>query len=79
MADDDTFAHLDELTEKYNDRLDQLQEAHDRGGNRPDLDDEARRLADKRRDEVLRLNRTGVTSEELEAHLDAADRYRHGL
>jgi len=77
MTDDDTFAKLDELTEKYNDVLDQLQEA--RGAGRPDLQDKARDLMAERIEEGARLHRAGVSYADLEAHLEATDRYRHGM
>lgn len=79
MTSDDTFARLDELTEKYNDVLDQIQEVRAKGGYRQELDDKAGRLQDQRRDEGLRLHRAGVTFVEIEAHLEATDRYRHGM
>lgn len=75
--DDATFTRLDELTEKYDDLLDQMQEARNHGGNRADLDDEVQRMLQARVDETLRLHQAGIPYEEIEARLDATDRHRH--
>lgn len=77
MDSEDVYAQLDELTEKYNKLVDDQLATLQQGMTGLARSDEIDRALHARGNEIERLRRTGISSEEIETHLDATDRYRH--